>query len=188
MIRSNPKMQNSTAIRTRTRPRAASPAREIPWSFLLLVIICASVVAAGFFFAARQHFTSMDYGIKNSKLREQLESLEAEKRRLLLAREIALSPLSVRKAAREIGLREVTADDAAVIAVAAKKPVENDAAPPAEPAKANAALKKSEAARVVPTVISAPVKQKQDGETRRRVVDTQKDKKEKVEVALLKLK
>src|SRR5436189_2513552 len=97
-------MQNTTAIRPRSRT-AAIPSRELSWSFMFLVIICACVVAAGFFFAARQHFTSMDYGIKNSKLREQLQNLETEKRRLLLAREVALSPLAIRKAANSLGIR-----------------------------------------------------------------------------------
>lgn len=181
-------MQNPTAIRTRTRQRAASQAREIPWSFLLLVIVCACVVAAGFFFAARQHFTSMDYGIKNSKLREQLESLEAEKRRLQLAREVALSPASVRKAARQVGLREITPEDVAVVAVAAKSPAGTDAAAVLDAPKTTPA-KNADRPRVVPAVMSAPVKQKPDGEVRKRVVDSQKDKKEKVEVAaLLKLR
>src|ERR687898_385265 len=107
-------MQNPAIARTKSRAATAAPARELSWSFILLIIVCTCVVAAGFFFAARQHFTSMDYGIKNSKLREQLRNLEAEKRRLLLAREVAQSPISVRKAAREIGLREVTEEVAAV--------------------------------------------------------------------------
>jgi hypothetical protein len=98
-------MQNTTAIRARSKS-AAIPSRELSWSFTLLVIVCACVVAAGFFFAARQHFTSMDYGIKNSRLREQLQNLETEKRRLLLAREVALSPLAIRKAASSIGIRQ----------------------------------------------------------------------------------
>src|SRR5215218_6988503 len=106
-------MQNPNAIRTRTRA-AAMPARELSWSFMLLVVVCACVVAVGFFFAARQHFTSMDFGIKNSRLRDQIEDLQTEKRRLLLAREIASSPLSIRKAASAIGLRQNSEVAAAV--------------------------------------------------------------------------
>ena len=92
-------MQNPSVIRTKPTMAVSTPARELSWSFMLLVIICACVVAAGFFFAARQHFSSMEYGLKNSKLREQLQNLETEKRRLLLAREVASSPLAIRKAA-----------------------------------------------------------------------------------------
>src|SRR5215210_4919731 len=98
-------MQNPSAIRTRSKA-AAMPARELSWSFMLLVIVCAADVATGFFFAARQHFTSMEYGIKNTRLRDQLDDLQTEKRRLLLAREVASSPLSIRRAASAIGLRE----------------------------------------------------------------------------------
>ena len=149
---------------------------------MLLVIACACVVAAGFFFAARQHFTSMDYGIKNSKLRQQLEDLEAEKRRLLLAREVALSPVSVRKAARGIGLREVT-EEVAAVQVAKKSQVDQNNTAAMSPEKAVA--KKADRPRIIPTVLSAPVQSKTAGETRRRVADTSKEKKEKTEVAAL---
>jgi hypothetical protein len=60
----------------------------------------------GFFFAARQHFSSIEYGIKNSRLRKQLDELEAEKRRLLLAKEVSMSPIELMKAARKIGFTQ----------------------------------------------------------------------------------
>ena len=174
-------MQNPSAIRTGTRHKVAAPAREIPWSFVLLVIVCACVVATGFFFAARQHFTSMDYGLQNSKLRERLESLEAEKRRLLLAREVALSPLAMTKAAKGIGLRQATDEivpvQASVKAKAEDKRIELTAA-------TQPVTKKADTPQVIPALMSAPVQPK-TGETRRRVVDAQKEKKEKVEVAAL---
>ena len=110
---------------SRTRTRSASPAQAIQlnWQYLLLVLVCGAVVAAGFFFAARQHFMSMDYGFKNSKLKKQLEDLEAEKRRLVLAREISLSPTEIRKAASKAAMR-ANGDTKAVIAAApAAKPV-----------------------------------------------------------------
>ncbi|MFL6468787.1 MAG: hypothetical protein ACJ72Z_12585 [Pyrinomonadaceae bacterium] len=76
------------------------------WRLLFLTIICASIVAAGFFFAARQHFSTMEFGLKNSKLRKQVEDLEAERRRLILAKEVSLSPVEVTRNAQRIGLRE----------------------------------------------------------------------------------
>lgn len=175
-------MQNANVIRTRPRRKAVAPAREIPWTFILLVIVCACVVAAGFFFAARQHFTSMDYGIKNSKLRDQLENLEAEKRRLLLAREVAMSPISVRKAAREIGLREA-AQEVAAVPVSRKRPAEETGAVSITAVKAD--TKKAETPRIIPTVLTVPAQSKTGGETRRRVVEPRKEKKEKSEVAAL---
>lgn len=69
-----------------------------------LMFVCAVTLVCGFFFAARQHFSSMDFGIKNSRLRKQVDDLEAEKRRLLLAREISLSPTEIKKAAKKTGL------------------------------------------------------------------------------------
>ena len=69
------------------------------------------ILVVGFFFAARQHFSSIDFGIKNSRLRKQIEELESSKRRLILAKEIALSPAEIKKAARKIGLREMTASN-----------------------------------------------------------------------------
>jgi hypothetical protein len=68
--------------------------------------LCGLMLVAGFFFAGRQHFSSMDYGMKNSRLRRQVDELQAEKRRLLLAREIAMSPAEIKKAARKIGLSD----------------------------------------------------------------------------------
>lgn len=46
----------------------------------------------------------MDFGMRNSRLRRQVDELDAEKRRLLLAREVALSPAEIKKAARKTGL------------------------------------------------------------------------------------
>ena len=42
--------------------------------------------------------------MKNSRLRKQVDELEAEKRRLLLAREISLSPTEIKKSAKRAGL------------------------------------------------------------------------------------
>ena len=76
------------------------------WRLILLTIICAAIVAAGFFYAARQHFSTMEFGLKNSKLRKQIEDLEAERRRLILAKEVSLSPLEVTRNAQSLGFRE----------------------------------------------------------------------------------
>ncbi len=78
----------------------------LPWSYFVLIAICGCVIAAGFLLAARQHFVSMDLGMKNSKLRKQLEDLEAENRRLLLARERSLSPIELTRTAKSLGFAE----------------------------------------------------------------------------------
>ena len=178
-------MQNPSLIKQSSRTATAAPAKELSWSFILLVLVCACVVATGFFFAARQHFTSMDYGIKNSKLREQLRNLEAEKRRLMLAREVASSPLAIRKAALGLGFRNSA--EMAAIPVAAKAQPARETVPVVVPAKTTDAKRESPA--IVRTVMTVPAETTTTGVTRSRVVEAKKEKKEKTEVAaLMKLK
>lgn len=74
------------------------------WRTFLLMGVCLTLLVSGFFFAGRQHFSSMDYGMKNSKLRNEIIKLEAEKLRLVHTREVALSPGEIRKAARKAGI------------------------------------------------------------------------------------
>ena len=174
-------MPNPSAIRTRSK--VATPQRELSWSFVLLVILCACVVAAGFFVAARQHFTAMEYSMKNSKLRDQIRSLETEKRRLELAREVAVSPTAIRKAARGLGLRET--DEPSAVLASAKPGQEKVEVAKVSDVKEPAAKTPS----VVKTVLTVPTQQASTGDTRSRVVDTRKEKREGPAVAaLLKLK
>ena len=72
---------------------AALPVTPLPWRLVVLTLLCACILAAGFFYAARQHFSTIDLGLKNSKLRKQIEDLESERRRLVLAKEVSLSPV-----------------------------------------------------------------------------------------------
>lgn len=88
------------------------PRRErepIPWRYCFLTLICGVILVGGFFFAARQHFSAIDYGFKNAKLRQQKEDLEADQRRFKLTKEIALSPAEIKKAARKIGFQDMSA-------------------------------------------------------------------------------
>lgn len=87
----------------------------IPWRYCLLTLVCGLILVVGFFWAARQHFSAMDFGIKNAKLRQQKESLEADQRRLSLNREISLSPAEIKKVAKKIGLQDLTAESIQVI-------------------------------------------------------------------------
>lgn len=98
------KRTTPTAHPTNISSRDISP---LPWSYFVVIALCGCVLAAGFFLAARQHFTSMEFGMKNSQLRKQLEDLESEKRRLLLAREISLSPAEITRTARSLGFYDV---------------------------------------------------------------------------------
>src|SRR6476469_5921202 len=76
------------------------------WRTYTLIVTCCLLTISGVFFAGRQHFSWMDIGMKNSRLRKQIDELQAEKRRLLLAREISLSPMEIKKAAKKVGLAD----------------------------------------------------------------------------------
>lgn len=121
--RTLPKVKNSQKIKRDRDP--------LPWRYCLLTLVCGFVLVGGFFFAARQHFASIEYGIKNSKLKAQLDEAAADKRRLLLEKEIALTPTEIKKAAKKFGLVETDG------APAASSP----AAPPAEANKTSDADK-----------------------------------------------
>lgn len=92
--------------KSKTQPKHKQIRRErdpLPWKYCFLTVACGLILLAGFFGAARQHFVSIEYGIKNSKLRKQIEELEAEKRSLINARETALAPSEIIKAAKKYG-------------------------------------------------------------------------------------
>ena len=80
----------------------------LPWRYCILTLVCGLILVGGFFYAARQHFSAIDYSIKNAKLRQQKEKLESEQRQLHLVREIAAAPVQIKKAAKKIGLQDFT--------------------------------------------------------------------------------
>ncbi len=92
--------RKSNVIRTRD---------PIPWKYCLLTLVCGLIFVAGFFWAARHHFASMDYGMKNAKLRKQINELESKNRHLQYLKAIALSPKEIKKSAKKLGLSEMTA-------------------------------------------------------------------------------
>lgn len=99
-------------MKKRNHPRLASPSAisaersSSTLLYILLTIACAAFLATGFFFAARQHFAAMDLGMKNSKLRKQIEEMEAQKRQLVLAREVVRSPAEMQRIAANKGFRQ----------------------------------------------------------------------------------
>jgi len=122
-----------------SKNKTQRPERDsIPWRYCFLTLACGLILVVGFFFAARQHFSSIDFGIKNSKLRKQIEELESSKRRLILAKEIALSPAEIKKTARKIGLREMTASNIEVY-----RPNTGSTEKPAEKSKVEKTVKEA---------------------------------------------
>lgn len=87
----------------------------IPWRYCLLTIVCGLILAIGFFFAARQHFSAIEYGIRNAKLHQQRDDLENVRRQLYLAKEVSLSPIEIKKAAKKFGLQETAASGMEVV-------------------------------------------------------------------------
>ena len=117
-------MRTTTARRARPANLSSRGIGRLPLSYYVVIAICGCIIAAGFLFAARQHFVSMDLGMKNSKLRKQLEDLETENRRLTLAKEVALSPMEMTRSARGLGFVAVGETELlAVAAITAAKPV-----------------------------------------------------------------
>lgn len=68
------------------------------------MVLAGAIVITGFFLAATQHFSVLDFSMKNSQLRRKIDALQAEKRRLLVAREVSLSPAEIKKAAEKAAL------------------------------------------------------------------------------------
>ncbi len=119
-------MNKSTTSRTRPANHSNRAVGSLPLSYFVVIAICGCVIAAGFLLAARQHFVSMDLGMKNSKLRKQLEDLETENRRLVLAREVAQSPIEITRTARSLGFIEASGP-ATPLAVAGRPEIKNAA-------------------------------------------------------------
>jgi hypothetical protein len=161
-------MKSTTPSATIKRPQRPQTSN---WHYYAVAIACCAVLVAGFFFAARQHFSSMEYGLQNSKLRRQLDELQSEQRRLLLSREVTMSPIELRKAIKRIGFVDTPSQRESSFAVQnavlqknVSNTVENTKAVAEKPAN-----------KVVKTVINAPVRSNvQDNKQARRESSNQK--------------
>ncbi|MFN6964135.1 MAG: hypothetical protein ACK4S4_10265 [Pyrinomonadaceae bacterium] len=148
--------------RTRGERRQGAIARTSPnpspdLTYYAVAALACCVLVAGFFLAARQHFNSMEFAHKNSRLRRQLDELQAEKRRLLLSRETASSPAEIRKAALKIKFVDTppaAADRAVASSSGAGPAVQRIAVRAAETVRSGAA---EPSRKVVPTALVQPV-------------------------------
>lgn len=102
-------MRKRNTLPNSKKDRIRRESNPLSWRYCLLTLVCGLILVAGLFSAACQHFSAIGYGIKNAKLRQQKENLEAEQRRLYLTREILITPTEIKKAAKKIGLKEITA-------------------------------------------------------------------------------
>lgn len=104
-------MKKRNPSKNSTRQKIKRESDPIPWKYCLLTLVCGVALVGGFFLAARSHFASIDLSIKNSDLKKHLQELEDEKRRLLLMKEKTMSLDEIKKAAKKIGLTEMTASN-----------------------------------------------------------------------------
>ena len=100
-MRERPSIQRNSNIRRERDVRALSN--------LALLLCCALVLAGGFVFAARQHFTAVQYGYESENLRREREQLFEEQQRLLLEKEQASLPARLELAGRQLGLQPLQA-------------------------------------------------------------------------------
>lgn len=71
-------------------------------------VIAGILIAAGFAFAAQQHFTAVEQSIRNVEMQRERERLKREQKRLIYEREMAASPAQLELRARKIGLQNVS--------------------------------------------------------------------------------
>jgi hypothetical protein len=93
----------------------------IPWRYCFLTLLCGGILVVGFFFAARQHFSAISLGMKNSELRKQRDELQTEERRLKVSREVAFSPSELEKVAKSIGLEKISNAAYEIVGVETKR-------------------------------------------------------------------
>ena len=161
-------------IARRKSARSRSNDHAGRWKLNMTMALFVLILVTGFFFAARQHFSSMDYGIRNSKLRKQLDDLETEKRRLMLAREVALSPNEIKRVSKKFGISE--SETAAPMMASASLPAKPATAP--VNVSASGTAKVNPGYSVVATSFSADIrpakteKAKQERSDRARVIPT----------------
>src|SRR5205807_9252010 len=74
-------------------------------SRLALLLLCGLVLASGFVYAGVQHFGALRLGYETEKLRGDLDKAQEEQKRLLMAREAAVSPIRLEQAARQLGMQ-----------------------------------------------------------------------------------
>jgi cell division protein FtsL len=77
-------------------------------SRLALLFFCGLVLAAGFVFAAKQHFAAVQYGYESESLRRERRQLLEEQQRLFMEKEKVSSPARLAPAARRLGLKPAT--------------------------------------------------------------------------------
>ena len=96
-----------------SRQRNARVARERDRGALLrlgLLLLCGLTLAGGFVYAGDQHFAALKLGYETENLRKVRNELAEDQRRFLLEREAAASPARLERAARQLGMQPLQAE------------------------------------------------------------------------------
>ena len=96
-----------------SRQRNARVARERDPGALVrlgLLLFCGLTLAGGFVYAGGQHFAALKLGYETENLRKVRNELAEDQRRFLLEREAAASPARLERAARQLGMQPMQAE------------------------------------------------------------------------------
>jgi cell division protein FtsL len=96
-----------------SRQRNARVARERDRGALLrlgFLLFCGLTLAGGFVYAGDQHFAALRLGYETENLRKVRNELAEDQRRFLLEREAAASPARLERAARQLGMQPMQAE------------------------------------------------------------------------------
>jgi hypothetical protein len=104
-------MATRNQLKERNVEKVSRDRAPIPWQYFLLSIVCGLTLAFGFFYAAKQHFSTIESSMKNSDMRKAKEKLMAEQRKLKVERDEVSSEAYIEKAGMKIGLRKFSSDD-----------------------------------------------------------------------------
>jgi hypothetical protein len=160
-------------VKRNPQPKRSKVRREsepLPWKYCIVVLASGAILVGGFLFAARTHFASINYCIGNAELRKKLTELEAEKRRLTLSKELAMAPAELKKAARKLGLVDMTAMNIATVGAQAANltaertnslVVKTVYTNPVEKPKSAGDVRERKVERVVKPVQGAPVESRE---------------------------
>ncbi len=110
---------------------------------LALLLGCGLVLAGGFLYASGLHFAALRFGYQTETLRREREHLLAEQRRFLLEREEAASPARLERAARQLGMQPMQAQQIDPLRAARTRSEEKQALAMNHPASVPATEKKS---------------------------------------------
>ena len=102
MVRRIPSRQRNTRV-ARDRDRGALLR-------LGLLLFCGLTLAGGFVYAGDQHFAALKLGYETENLRKVRNELAEDQRRFLLEREAAASPARLERAARQLGMQPLQAE------------------------------------------------------------------------------